>query len=72
MSWIVQDAIVTAVMIGAVAVLARRVVGVIRPSRADAACGACASCAQRPAEPERAAAVVPLNALRRRHQPNPS
>jgi hypothetical protein len=68
MSWILQDAIVTSLALGAAAVLARRIVDVVRPSERQSPCASCGSCA--PAASERSTrAVVPLSALRRRPEP---
>jgi hypothetical protein len=44
MSLFIQDAIVTAMALGAVGLVFRRVVGVFRPAPAAPACTSCASC----------------------------
>jgi hypothetical protein len=63
-SWIIQDAIATSLMLGAIAVLARRIVAVVRPPRGETACGACGSCAPGPAASAAAGSTVPLRAIR--------
>jgi hypothetical protein len=44
MTLLIQDAIVTAVALGAVGLVVRRVVGVVRPPAENPACGSCSSC----------------------------
>jgi hypothetical protein len=44
MTLLIQDAVVTMLALGAVALLARRVVGVFSPPAAAPGCTSCASC----------------------------
>ena len=45
MTFFVQDVIATAVACGALGLLVRRVLGLVRPSAHEPHCGACPSCA---------------------------
>jgi len=66
---LLQDVIVTAMALGAVGLVVRRVLGVFSPPPSAPACNACSSCpAPRPA-PQDAAKAVPVAIINRGGSP---
>jgi hypothetical protein len=67
MMLLIQDAIVTALALGAVGLVARRVLGVFNPPSATPVCTSCSSCpAPRAAPRDDDAVRVPMTVIRRK------
>jgi hypothetical protein len=66
MMLLIQDAIVTALALGAVGLVARRVLGVFNPPSATPVCTACSSCPAPRAAPRDDAVPVPMTVIRRK------
>lgn len=62
MDLLFQDAVVTLAALGAVVILLRRVVGIVRPAKDEHGCAGCSSCA--PGPDGAADAPIPVSSLR--------
>lgn len=65
MPLVIQDVIVTAMALGAVGLVVRRVVGVFRPEPSAPACTSCASCPAPRVTPRDEAKAIPVAIVNR-------